>query len=198
MPALIPLGSHTGKPPIPLRRPVLLIGSRNIAHLHLLSSKVSKAHALIINSDGKIYIRDLASRTHVYVNGEQVREADLKHNDLIKIGSFVFRLAIPAAWQTRPRDSKADPAQLEVEGAELPVRLDQRVTLIGRRPTCDVSLLEDSASTAHAVIFEMGGRRFIRDLGSRTGTFVNGRTIHQEELSFGDVIRIGETEFRYG
>lgn len=197
MPALIPLGSHTGKPPIPLRRPVLLIGSRNIAHLHLLSSKVSKAHALIINSDGKIYIRDLASRTHVYVNGEQVREADLKHNDLIKIGSFVFRLAIPAAWQTRPRDSKADPAQLEVEGAELPVRLDQRVTLIGRRPTCDVSLLEDSASTAHAVIFEMGGRRFIRDLGSRTGTFVNGRTIHQEELSFGDVIRIGETEFRY-
>lgn len=197
MPALVPLGAHTGKPPIPLKRPVLLVGSRNIAHLHLMSSKVSKAHALIINSDGKIYIRDLASRTHVYVNNKQVREADLQHGDQLRIGSFVFRVVIPQSWRTPPRETKLQPAQLEVDGAEMPVRLDERVTLIGRRPTSDISLIEDSASTAHAVIFDMGGKRFIRDLGSRTGTFVNGRSIHQEELKFGDLIKIGETEFRF-
>src|SRR5437763_2290135 len=76
-PALIPLGHHQGKPPIPLMRPVMLVGSRHNAHLHLLSRQISKAHALLVSSDGKVYIRDLASRTHVYVNGQEVREADL-------------------------------------------------------------------------------------------------------------------------
>lgn len=196
MPALVPLGAHTGKPPIPLKRPVMVVGSRSNAHLHLLSSKVSKAHALIINSDGKIYIRDLASRTHIYVNKKQVREADLNHGDQIQIGSFLFKLAIPPSWVVNVRQSKAKAAQLEVAGTH-PIRIDERVILIGRRPTCDISLLEDSASTAHAVIIEMGGKRFIRDLGSRTGTFINGRSVHQEQINFGDVIRIGETELRY-
>src|SRR5690606_8685823 len=112
------------------------------------------------------------------------------------IGSFLFRLVIPSSWMTSVRQATAKPGQLEVEGVD-PVRLDERVLLIGRRPTCDVSLLEDSASTAHAVIFEMAGKRFIRDLGSRTGTFINGRAVHQEQISFDDVIKIGETEFHY-
>src|SRR5438270_11590834 len=90
-PALIPLGHHQGKPPIPLMRPVTLVGSRQNAHLHLLSRQISKAHALILSHEGKVYIRDLASRTHVYVNGQETREADLNDGDIIKIGSFTFR-----------------------------------------------------------------------------------------------------------
>src|SRR5438270_10782358 len=90
-PALIPLGHHQGKPPIPLLRPVMIVGSRHNAHLHLLSRQISKAHAVLINSDGKVYVRDLASRTHTYVNGQEVREADLVDGDLLKIGTFTFK-----------------------------------------------------------------------------------------------------------
>src|SRR5947209_4567242 len=90
-PALIPLGHHEGKPAIPLMRPVTLIGSRHNAHLHLLSRQISKAHALLICHEGKVYVRDLASRTHVFVNGLEVHEADLSDGDLIKIGSFTFK-----------------------------------------------------------------------------------------------------------
>src|SRR5437588_12500016 len=86
-PALIPLGHHQGKPPIPLMRPVMLVGSRHNAHLHLLSRQISKAHAVLINADGRVYLRDLASRTHVYVNGREVREVDLNDGDLLKIGT---------------------------------------------------------------------------------------------------------------
>jgi hypothetical protein len=43
----------------------------------------------------------------------------------------------------------------------------------------------------------MSGKRFVRDLGSRTGTFVNGHRVKQEELHLGDVILVGETELRY-
>jgi len=57
--------------------------------------------------------------------------------------------------------------------------------------------MEASVSTAHAVVFHVGGKRYLRDLGSRTGTFVNGKKIHQQELNPGDTLRIGETDIRY-
>jgi pSer/pThr/pTyr-binding forkhead associated (FHA) protein len=196
-PALIPLAHHQGKPPIPIMRPVVLVGSRHNAHLHLLSRQISKAHALLINSDGKVYIRDLASRTHVYVNGTEAREAELSDGDLIKLGSFTFRFQAASGMKQKPRADDTPAGQLEVEGADFPLMIDQRVMLIGRRPSCDISLVEDTCSTAHAVVFSMGGKRFVRDLGSRTGTYVNGQPVRQQEISFGDTIRIGETLMRY-
>src|SRR2546423_253648 len=78
-----------------------------------------------------------------------------------------------------------------------PISLQKMVILVGRRATCDVTLIEASVSTAHAVIFHLGGVRYIRDLGSRTGTYVNGAKVHQQELSPGDSIRIGETTMEY-
>ena len=196
-PALIPLGHHAGKPPIPLMRPVTLIGSRHNAHLHLLSRQISKAHALLISHEGKVYIRDLASRTHVYVNGQQVRESDLTDGDMLKLGSFTFQFQAASGMKQRPRPDDTAAGQLVVEGADFPLVIDQRVMLIGRRPSCDISLVEDTCSTAHAVIFSMGGRRYVRDLGSRTGTYVNGQAVRQQELQFGDTVTIGETPLRY-
>ena len=195
-PTLIPQGHHLGKPPVPLNRPATLIGARHNAHLHLLSRQVSKAHALIVNEQGQLYLRDLQSRTHTYVNGEAVTEADLKPGDVIDVGSFRFRVSAKARVRHTVA-SGAPPAAMHVNGGEMPIPLEQRVILIGRRPTCDISLIEESASTAHAVIYELGDRRVIRDLGSRTGTFVNGRKIHQQALEFADEIHIGDTEMRY-
>jgi pSer/pThr/pTyr-binding forkhead associated (FHA) protein len=196
-PALIPLGHHQGKPPIPLMRPVTLVGSRQNAHLHLLSRQISKAHALILSHEGKVYVRDLASRTHVYINGQETREADLNDGDIIKLGSFTFRFQAAAGMKQKPRPDDTPPGQLDVDGADFPLQIDQRVMLIGRRPTCDISLVEDSCSTAHAAIFSMGGKHHIRDLGSRTGTYINGQLTRKGELQFGDEIRIGETMLRY-
>ncbi|HVT90293.1 MAG TPA: FHA domain-containing protein, partial [Tepidisphaeraceae bacterium] len=90
-PALLPLGHHQGKPPIRITRPVYVVGSRANARLHLVSNSVSKAHALIVRSNSRTYIRDLASRNKVYINGDEVREAELVENDLIKIGTFTFQ-----------------------------------------------------------------------------------------------------------
>jgi hypothetical protein len=86
---------------------------------------------------------------------------------------------------------------LEVAGAELPIPLESRVIVIGRRPTCGIPLLESSVSTAHAVLFTWEGKRFIRDLWTRTGTFVNGHSVHEQELKAGDLIHCGETDITY-
>jgi pSer/pThr/pTyr-binding forkhead associated (FHA) protein len=173
-PALLPLGHHTGKPPIPLHRPVTLIGSRSNARIHLTSSTVSKAHALVVKDGPVTYIRDLCRRAHVYVNGEQIREQNLEDGDLIKIGSFTCKFTAGRALGDPDEHRAVAPAKLEVAGADFPVPIDQRVLLIGRRSTCDIHLLEESCSTAHAVIFEMNGKHHVRDLGSRTGTTLGG------------------------
>ncbi len=189
------MGHHAGKPPVPLIRPATVIGSRSSARIHLISSTVSKAHALVVKSNGAVYIRDLASRGKLYINGDAVREADLQEGDLLKIGSFTFKFT--AGGKQRAAEQPATPSELNVTDAEFPIPIDQRVVLIGRRSSADIVLLEESASTAHAVIFEMDGERFVRDLGSRTGTFVNGVSTHQHKLTPGDVIHIGETDIRY-
>src|SRR6185295_10197129 len=91
----------------------------------------------------------------------------------------------------------AAPAQLDVSEADFPVPIDQRVMLVGRRSASDIHLLEESVSTGHAVILQMNGHRYVRDLGSRTGTYVNGVAVHQHQLNPGDAIRIGETTLTY-
>lgn len=193
---LTPQGLQAGKPPMPLGRPFTLIGSRNRSHLHLLSSTISRNHACIITTDNGLYLRDLASRTGVTVNGRRVKEMDLRDGDVIGIGSFKFKFSDPAGPVRFPLTPKASPAMLEIDGTTL-TPLDTRSLLIGRRPNCDVPLEEESVSNSHALIFESNGHRFIRDLGSRTGILVNGKPVHHELLEFGDQIRIGETNFRY-
>src|SRR5688572_27517238 len=199
-PTLTPLGHYAGRPPIPISRTVTIIGSRTDSRLHLHSSTVSKTHCMIVNTANGAYCRDLASRTKVIVNGRPQRESELNDGDKLQIGKFEFQFN--AGSNVRPGKpmefDPAPPAALHVEGGEMPLPMDERVVLIGRRTICDVPLTEESVSTTHAVIFEMNGKRYVRDLNSRTGTFVNGKPIAQQaELTFGDELKIGDTRMTY-
>ena len=54
------------------------------------------------------------------------------------------------------------------------------------------------ASGVHARIFTRDGHTYIEDMKSTNGTLLNDATLHGEaELIDGDVVRIGDTEFRY-
>lgn len=196
-PALVPHGAHAGKAALPLHRPLILIGSRQRAHVHLISNSVSRVHSVIINTDHGSYLRDLASRTGTIVNGRHVREAGLRHSDTIQVGNFQFKFSDPTGRGPLAAGTRAPEAVLHVQGRDTPLAIDGRTVLIGQRDTCDVALRSAAVSTAHAIVFELNGRHFLRDLGSRTGTFINGRQIHQEALEIGDMVRIGETAIRY-
>ena len=76
---------------MPISRSVTLIGARKTARLQLISSTVSQTHALIVNADSGPYIRDLASRMGVQVNGRQAKELPLHDGDEVQIGHFTFR-----------------------------------------------------------------------------------------------------------
>ena len=58
----------------------------------------------------------------------------------------------------------------------------------------DIQILDTAASRKHAEIFSLGDMRFIRDLDSRNGTFVNDAKITKETpLRMGDRIRLGSS-----
>jgi FHA domain len=69
---------------------------------------------------------------------------------------------------------------------------------LGRSADADVRLDDRYASGIHARVFNRGGGYFVEDMNSTNGTLLNSRELHGEaELRGGDVIRIGDTEFRF-
>ena len=70
---------------------------------------------------------------------------------------------------------------------------------VGRGPLNDLQLLDDDfASGRHALFDPRRDGVWIEDLGSTNGTFVNGvRLTSSRRLAPGDIVRIGETDFRY-
>jgi hypothetical protein len=69
---------------------------------------------------------------------------------------------------------------------------------IGRSGDADVQIDDRYASGLHARIFSREGRTYIEDMNSTNGTMLNDATLNGEaELIDGDVVRIGDTEFRY-
>ena len=54
------------------------------------------------------------------------------------------------------------------------------------------------ASSVHARVYSRGASYYVEDMGSTNGTFLNGGRLHGEaELSDLDLIKIGDTEFRF-
>jgi len=81
--------------------------------------------------------------------------------------------------------------------------LSQEIIKIGRLQTSDIRLDDDKVSRMHAVIeVTAPGEVFIIDLGSASGTLVNGEKINKRKLQTGDQIQVGgcrfETADRHG
>jgi len=65
---------------------------------------------------------------------------------------------------------------------------------VGRAPGNDLVLADDAISWHHAQLWLEGGRPWVRDLGSRNGTFVNDERIRgSQQLSASDSVRLGPT-----
>ena len=69
---------------------------------------------------------------------------------------------------------------------------------IGRSKDADVQIDDRYASGIHARIFSRDARTYVEDMNSTNGTLLNDATLKGEaELLDGDVVRIGDTEFRF-
>ena len=77
--------------------------------------------------------------------------------------------------------------------------LDKDVMRLGRDRDNDIVLNSDSVSRRHARVEHRDGERFLVDLDSTNGTFLNDDTnpVTHTQLRRGDQIKIGDTIFRY-
>ena len=108
---------------------------------------------------------------------------------------------LPPGRRRRPAQRDAD-AWLVTErggGLEPGERFDLIGGLsIGRSSEADVRIDDRYASGVHARIFSRDGHTYVEDMNSTNGTLLNDATLNGEaELIDGDVVRIGDTEFRY-
>lgn len=71
--------------------------------------------------------------------------------------------------------------------------------VFGRGPECHVRPNSEWVSRQHCILRVTSGGIFIRDLGSRNGTLVNGtRVIGERQLASGDQVQVGPLVFSVG
>ena len=77
--------------------------------------------------------------------------------------------------------------------------LDRDAIVIGRLETNDIPLADDpSVSRAHAILERLPSGWAVRDLGSRNGTYINGKRIWSSQvLHPGDQIQVGSVLLTY-
>ena len=112
---------------------------------------------------------------------------------------------INVRYKTNAHYKGTSVSQFQIRKANLPFREyllpDCDVLVIGRNPTCDISLPDDSrkVSRCHAALVRLakGGEYFIRDLGSLHGTRINGSPVCQRILRDGDLVGIADYSLAY-
>jgi len=69
---------------------------------------------------------------------------------------------------------------------------------IGRLSGLNLTLTSDSVSKEHAELTQRGRDLWVRDLGSKNGTFVNSERVTESVLREGDILHVAQVEFRLG
>lgn len=75
--------------------------------------------------------------------------------------------------------------------------LERPEIIIGRSDSANIQVEQDSVSRQHAKITTHAGRTWLCDLDSTNGSFVNDKAVDDCELCDGDLIRMGQTIFKF-
>ena len=198
-----------------LLKNVTRIGRRPESDVALNDPEVSGEHARIRWEGSAFFLEDLQSSNGTFLNGTRIHApARLANGALIKVGKtqLQFAMAVPtenlrmtsAGLPEAPPPLAALPSDpiwgtLQIGEREIPLRMLS--PNIGRDSKADISLDDPTISYIHAQLVRQGNDVYLRDLGSRNGTFVNGKRISVPHLlAHGDVIKLGNASlvFRSG
>jgi pSer/pThr/pTyr-binding forkhead associated (FHA) protein len=87
---------------VELTRPETVVGRHMTADLRLPLPDVSRQHCRFVHGDEGWRLVDAGSLNGVYVNHVRVKEATLKHGDMVRIGSFFFFVELATGDTTLP------------------------------------------------------------------------------------------------
>ncbi len=107
-----------------------------------------------------------------------------------------------AAGRIQPDAAGAAPASeytvdlIRIDGSHNKAHPLGRRTRIGRAPGCELHVESSSVSRHHALVLTHSRDVIIEDLHSTNGVLVNGRKVARQLLTDGDILTIGEAQFR--
>ncbi|MBI5862938.1 MAG: FHA domain-containing protein, partial [Planctomycetes bacterium] len=190
-----PIGENAG-PPVETTQPVLLIGGRRDCCVSVTHGDVSQLHAAVVNTGNALILVDLASRTGTFLNDARISMAPLQPGDRVRVGP----VPLLVQFTYRPRPNVGDPLRLDrpftLSWKANQYQLDKLPALIGRRQACQVLVDTPDVSLAHALLVLIEGCPAVMDLGSRSGTHVNGERTSFAWIRDGDELGIGGEKMR--
>ena len=165
----------------------------------------SNKHASIIKKRGSLIVLDQGSRNGIYFQGAKVTEHKLNPGDQIGIGDCRLYAEIPTKVAGNgPEREFNQLEQLNGEKKGTIYKLDKPTVRLGSASDCEIILNDSVVSHFHASIEQKSdGGSWIRDLGSRNGTQVNGTPMSGSAndsgrlLKDGDIITISYIELKY-
>jgi chromosome segregation ATPase len=107
-----------------------------------------------------------------------------------------------AAGRIQPDAAGAGPVSeytvdlIRIDGSRNKAHALGRRTRIGRAPGCELHIDSSSVSRHHALVLTNSRDVIIEDLHSTNGVLVNGRKVTRQLLTDGDILTIGEAQFR--
>ncbi|MFZ5470448.1 MAG: FHA domain-containing protein [Myxococcota bacterium] len=109
----------------------VVIGRSSELDMVLVEDMVSRKHAKITFSAGKITIEDLGSTNGTFVNGEKIKQARLKEGDRILIGTSILKLVHQGA-NAQDYDDTAVKQRLEEAAAVQAARATKASSMTGK------------------------------------------------------------------
>ena len=157
---------------------------------------ISRNHVSVRRRGDGVEIADLGSANGTYVNGTRVQaQARMQDSDVLRIGQIELRLAAP------DRASEAGPYLAIVapdgfRGLRFPLSGDYLV--VGRDPASGICLDDPCVSWTHAALRRRRDAVYVQDLGSTSGTFVNGQAVTASRpLRPGDIVAFAGVSARF-
>lgn len=182
---------------IEIHRPLAVLGNRRGCKVRLRHPQVSGVHCAIVNTGHRVFLRDLLSKNGTILNDRQAEHELLDDGDIVRIGTWEFRVSIATASSEGLNDYTGvnfEPAPsavgLQRDDTGKLIKLPREVNLIGRKTGCDILLPDQHVSRAHALMFEYLGQPAIVDLFSENGFRINEARVGFAPLETGDVISI--------
>ena len=181
------------------------IGRSQENELVLADSYVSGRHAMVRVEDGKSYLYDVGSKGGTKVNGTRIDGHTVSPNSVIRLGETELAL-IPVDQVQQAGNGETMMDLKGLSGGVLVVRsgadsgksynLVEGDNHIGRDPSCNVRLSDESVSRNHALVRCENGVITLFDVGSRSSTEIDGKTVGGHALNDGDSISVGRTTIK--
>lgn len=157
---------------------------------------VSRNHVSVQRRDGGVEIADLGSANGTYVNGARVHgRAAMRDGDVLRIGQIELMLDAPVrAPGGAPNLMVVAPDAFN--GRQF--RLPGDYVVVGRDPASDICLDDPFVSWTHAALRRRPDAVYVQDLGSTSGTFVNGQAVTAaRQLRPGDIVAFAGVTARF-